>query len=125
MTLTFTLLPQRYAVARLGASEAMPPWSDGEGFVSICRTADELSVVCDESRVPAAVKAERGWRCLKVEGPFAFDVTGVAAFFTGVLANAGLSCLVISTFDTDYVLVKEAVLPDAVEALRAAGCRVD
>ena len=89
--------------------------------MSITRTAEELSIVCREDAVPGTVRADRGWRCLALQGPFALDTTGVAAEFTRVLAAAGVSVFVISTFDTDYVLVREEHLVNATQALRAGG----
>jgi hypothetical protein len=64
------------------------------------------------------VPAERGWRCLGIDGPISFETTGVAARFTGALAAHGISVFVVSTFDTDYVLVKAAKIEATVEALR-------
>jgi len=119
MPLTFTLLADRYAIARLSAADPLPSWPRGD-FVSVTRTADELSIVCREDAVPGNVRAERGWRCLALQGPFALDVTGVAAEFTRVLAAADVSVFVIATFDTDYVLVPDRTIERAVSALRAA-----
>jgi uncharacterized protein len=114
----------RYAVARLEASAPAPSWPRGD-LVSITRTPDELSIVCDEDAVPKDVRSEAGWRCLAVEGPIPFEMTGVAASLTNTLTNARISVFVLSTFDTDYVLVKDEVLDRACDALRAAGHDVD
>lgn len=119
MQLTFTLLRDRYAIARLAATAPTPDWARGD-FVSITRTPDELSVVCREDAVPRSLRADRGWRCLALQGPFALDQTGVAAEFTRVLAGAHISVFVIATFDTDYALVPERAVERAVAALRAA-----
>lgn len=115
------VLPGRYAVCRLEPADPIPSWADGEGFVSITRTGDELSITCLESRVPDGIRAERGHRCLRVEGPLPFDLTGVAASLAAPLAAAGISLLLIATFDTDYVLVRDEMLDRAAAALRAAG----
>jgi len=115
------ILPQRYAVCRLDPHEPIPGWADGDGFVSITRTPAELSIVCPESRVPDGVRAERGYRCLGVEGPLPFELTGVAASLTAPLAAAGISLLLIATYDTDYLLVREELLDRAIDALRDAG----
>ncbi len=120
MQLTFTLLPDLYAIARLGAAAPVPSWPAG-AFVSITRTADELSIVCRSDAVPATVHADRRWRCLGLQGPFALEVTGVAAEFTRVLAAAAISVFVIATYDTDYLLVPDKAIERAVSALRAAG----
>ena len=88
---------------------------------SITRTADELSVVCESKYVPGSVKSEKGWRCFKLEGPFPFTMTGVLASVLEPLAKARVSIFAVSTYDTDYVMVKEKQLGKAEKALRAAG----
>ena len=85
------------------------------------RTPDEFSIVCEEGSVPNEARAEKGWVALKLEGPFPFAMTGVLTSFTVPLAEAGISIFAVSTFDTDYVLVKREQLNDAVQALAAAG----
>ncbi|HEV2722197.1 MAG TPA: ACT domain-containing protein [Thermoanaerobaculia bacterium] len=117
----FVLLDGLYAVARLEADADTPPWAHRGAFTTITRTPHELSIVCDEGGVPDDVAAERGWRCLGIEGTIPFATTGVAARFTAALAARGISVFVVSTFDTDYVLVKAAKVEAAVEALRDAG----
>lgn len=123
--LRLRLLPGRLAAARLSGTAPVPPWADGPGVVSITRRAGELSVVCAEERVPPAVRAERGFRALEVEGPLDFQEVGVLHALTGPLARAGVSLLAVSTFDTDLVLVREETLARALEALRGAGHRVE
>ena len=87
-------------------------------------TPTEVSVVCEAAAHRHAACAERGWRFIAFVGSFAFTVTGVLASVLGPLAEAGVSILALSTFDTDYVLVKEERLPHAVAVLRACGHRV-
>jgi hypothetical protein len=117
----FTLLPDTFAVVRMQSSEEIPEWAAGGPFLSITRTSDELSIVSREISVPAGVHADRGWRCLKLEGPIPLNTIGVAAEFTSVLAKAGVSVFPIATYDTDYVLVKGDRLERAADALRSAG----
>src|SRR3954447_20925520 len=116
------VLPDTLAVCRLRASERIPSWALElhEGFVSITRTPDELSIVCDEEAVPADVEVESGWRALQLPGPIAFEQTGVLASLASPLAAAGVSIFAISTFDTDYVLVRAQDLETALEALHGA-----
>jgi hypothetical protein len=71
--------------------------------------------------VPAGVRREVGFRCLEVEGPFEFDAVGVLASLAAPLARARVPILAVSTFDTDYLLVKEVHLAAALRALRRAG----
>ncbi len=120
MNLRIVTQPQRAAVCRLAPDAAIPGWVRG-AFVSITRTHAELSIVCDADAVPPEVTADRGWRVLEVVGPFAFDVTGVAASLAGALAANGISLLLIATYDTDFVLVKEELLARAMDALRQSG----
>jgi uncharacterized protein len=117
--MTFTILDGHFAIVRLDADEAIPHWARG-AFLSITRTSDELSIVCEEGNVPDVI-ADRGWRCLKLAGPMPLDQTGVAAAFTRVLAQAGVAVFVVSTYDTDYVLVRDSMLEHASAALRASG----
>ena len=115
-----TLFPARLAVCRLAPDAALPAWPGG-AFISITRTPYELSIVCDEASVPGDVLAERGWNAFQLEGPIPFDMTGVAASLTVPLAANGISLFLISTYDTDWLLVKESVRDRAVAALRTAG----
>lgn len=119
--LRLEVLPGRYAVARLDRAAELPEWVDGPGFTSASRSDDELSVVCDEIRVPDRVHAERGFRCLRVAGPLDFAQTGVLASIAAPLADAGISIFAVSSFDTDYVLVRGDALAAAIAALAAAG----
>lgn len=119
--LALDLLPDTLAVCRLAADAPVPAWALAAPFAAVVRTRDELSVVCDEARVPAGVRAAGGWRLLKLRGPFAFDEVGVLLRAAAPLAAAGVSVLPLATFDTDYVLVPGARLADALAALRAAG----
>jgi len=123
---TLTLLDGLFAVCRLGAGAEVPAWAREPGagetaFLSVTRTPDELSIICAEPRVPATVRREGGFRLLKVEGPFDFTAVGVVSSLTAPLAGAGISVVVMSTFDTDYILVKQERVAEAAAALAAAG----
>jgi hypothetical protein len=99
----------------------VPTWATTRGFCSITRTAEELSVICLQSPVPDGVKCELDWRCFKLEGPIPFTTVGVLASLVKPLADAGISVLAISTYDTDYVLVKAADLGRAENTWRQYG----
>ena len=121
-SLTLDVLPERFAVVRLAADAAVPEWAQGAGaLVSVTRTADELSIVCPEAAVPTDLPAQRGFRGLRVRGPLDFSVVGVLASLAGPLAAAGVSLFALSTYDTDYLLVRAADLERAVAALAGAG----
>jgi hypothetical protein len=117
------LLPSRFSIYRLDPAAPLPVWAVGE-LVSLTRTADELSVVCAADAAPSGVRAESGWRAFKVLGPLDFALVGILAQLAGVLAQAGVSLFAISTYDTDYILVKEDMLGRALAALREAGNEV-
>ena len=121
MQLSLTVLPETFAVCRLTPNDAVPAWATASSLFSITRTADELSIVAPESSTPAGVRAERGWRALKLAGPIDFSLTGVLASSLDPLAAAGIGIFAISTFDTDYVLVRTESLETAIAVLRAAG----
>ncbi|HEY7096337.1 MAG TPA: ACT domain-containing protein [Terriglobales bacterium] len=118
-SLRFSRIPGEFAVCQLPSDANLPAWA--QPFFSVTRTIDELSIVCLAQQVPIDVKSERGWACFKLEGPFPFTMTGVLASFLQPLAQAQISIFALSTFDTDYVLVKEHAMVAAVEALRHAG----
>jgi hypothetical protein len=120
-SLRFTILPGSYAVARLAADAEVPAAALASGFASVTRTAAELSIVCPEEAVPAGARVEGGWAILGLVGPFPFSMVGVLASVLVPLADAGVSIFALSTFDTDYVLVRREKLADAVAALEAAG----
>jgi hypothetical protein len=121
MNLRLAVLPERLAVCRLGPEDAVPEWARAVGFSSVTRTRDELSVVCPEAAVPGEVRCERGWRSLVVAGPLDFGLVGVIASLAEPLARAGVPVFALSTFDTDYLLVKENRLAEAGAVLAAAG----
>lgn len=115
------LLEGELAVCRLDPGEPIPAWAHAGVVTSITRTPSELSIVCDAGGVPAGVRAEGPWRAFEVAGPFGFDELGVMASLAGSLAEAGVSLLAISTFDTDYLLVAAASVEAARRAFAAAG----
>ena len=119
-TFPLRLLPSSYAVARLPADATIPAWADGQGLSSITRTADELSIVCLAARVPSGVQAVRTWRAFQLVGPVPFSTTGVVSALTAPLAAAKVGVFILSTFDTDYLLVDESNLATTVATLRAA-----
>jgi uncharacterized protein len=124
MALQLRVLDGDYAVSKLDRSVAIPAWADGEGFVSISRSTDELSIVCRSARVPvddATIQSESGWVCLQLVGPFAFTLTGILLAVLKPLAAAEIGIFAVSTFDTDYVMVKHEHLTDAIEALTSDG----
>lgn len=121
VALRLSVLDDRLAVCRLEPDSEAPGWATKAGFFSVTRTTDELSIVCPEETVPDEVICEDGWRALVVEGPLDFSLVGILASISGPLADAGVSVFTISTYETDYVLVKREQLDSALSALRGAG----
>jgi hypothetical protein len=116
-----TVLPGFFAMVRLAADAPLPLWALRGDFFSITRTSEELSIVCGEDRVPSGLTAETGWRALKVQGSIALSEIGVLAGLAAPLADAKVRLFAISTFDTDYLLVRGKKLDAAIAALRSAG----
>jgi hypothetical protein len=120
--LPLEVLPDTLAICRLPPEAALPSWATApSAFVTVSRTRDELSITAVQHAVPGGVRCERDYRALRVRGTLPPDLVGILVSIAEPLARAGLSIFAISTYDTDYVLVKARDLPAAVEALRAAG----
>ena len=123
--LTLRVEPGEFAICRCGPSEPVPPWAQRGGFYSVTRTPDELSIVCPDDDVPDGVRCERAWSCVAVRGPLEFTEVGILSSLTAPLAEAGISCFALSTFDTDYVLVRSPDREPALAALRTAGHTIE
>lgn len=121
MTLTLKTVPGAFAVCRFPAATEVPHWFHPGGFASVSWSDEELSIVCDESQVPEDVQCERGWHCLMLQGPFAFELTGVLLKVLQPLAAAKIGIFAVSTFDTDYVLVKDHAFELAKRVLAESG----
>jgi uncharacterized protein len=122
--LTISILPERLAVCRLSPDAALDHAALSGNLWSITRTADELSVVLPEENVQPGWLSEDGWRALKVLGPLDFSLVGILSQLSGALAAADVSLFALSTYDTDYILVKETDLTTSVRALESIGCRL-
>lgn len=118
-----TLLAPRMAICRLDPDVALPRWVECSPFCATTRTEEELSIVCPEVAVPDQVLCQRGWRCLKIEGPLDLAEIGVLQALARPLAKAKISIFALSTYNTDYLLVKEKDLDRAIEALSQEGHR--
>ena len=124
--LHLTILAGEFAVCRLSPElVTIPTWAFAGHWYTFTRTDDELSIVCPAPLVPDDVQAERGWCLLRLTGPFPFEMTGVLAAVLAPLATEEIPIFALSTFDTDYVLLKTPDLARAVDALRGAGHLVD
>jgi hypothetical protein len=122
--LKLSLLPDVLAVCRLEPGQELPAWATGGDFSSVSRIREELSVICTSSSVPDNVRASRGWRTIKIEGPLDLDLVGILVSVAVPLAHAGIGILPVGTFDTDYILVRDRQLGEALKALRATGFNI-
>ena len=123
--LSLSLLPYKYAVCQFHPDKHIPYWALLGDFVSLTRTPEELSIVCQQDNVPDDIEAERGWRCLQVQGAFDFSAAGVHASLAIPLAEADISVLAIATYATDYLLIKEKHVERALQVLEQAGHYID
>lgn len=118
--LRLRVLSTRYGICQLAADAELPPWAAGN-LTAMVRTPDELSIVCPQEGIPGTVRCSECWRCLRVVGPLDFTLVGIIAGLTSLLAEAGISVFVFSSFDTDFLLVQENALQSAVDCLQEAG----
>jgi hypothetical protein len=119
--LTLAIFPNLFAVCRLHPDGFIPHWALLGDFVSLTRTNTELSIICPQENVPEDALAERGWHCIKADGPFDFSVAGIHASLALPLAEADISTMAIATYETDHVLVKAEELEHTVQTLTRAG----
>jgi uncharacterized protein len=118
------LLPETFSVCGLASNSPIPSQVLGSSCLSITRTADELSIVCEQSLAPLNAKIEKDWRAFKVLGKLDFVLTGILASIANPLAQAKISIFAISSFDTDYVLVREMDIVAAETVLIESGIKV-
>jgi len=116
-----SVLKDDYKVCRLNAFEGIPDGVLDTPLSSITRTAEELSIVCPNSVAPDQLKSEQKWKCLKIHGPLGFDEVGIISSLTKILADVDISVFVLSTFDTDYILVKRLNIDKAAKVLSEKG----
>ncbi|MCJ7806707.1 MAG: ACT domain-containing protein [Clostridia bacterium] len=118
--LTLSIMHEKLGICRLESGLPLPDWVGGsKNFYAITGTADETSIVCREDLIPAGLLSENNFRALKVNGPLAFSLTGILASLLNPLAAAGISVFAVSTYNTDYILIKEKNLEQAIGLLSA------
>lgn len=123
--LPLELLPDTLAICRFPAGTAMPQWADPSSpFLTVSWTGEELSITTVQHAIPTGLPCERDYRALRVRGPLPLDLIGILAAMAEPLAKAGIGIFAISTYDTDYVLVKARDLDVARVALEKAGHQI-
>lgn len=115
--LTLRLLKDTYGVCRFSKDNSIPAWALEGEFFSITKTDDELSIVCLEKNIQGNVKCEKEWRILKILGPLDFSLIGILSKVSTVLAESSISIFAVSTYDTDYIMVKEKDVDNAINVL--------
>lgn len=115
--LTMKLLKEKYSVCRFDKNNTIPTWAANGDFFSITKTEDELSIVCLKDNVPNGVKCETDWKILKVEGPLDFSLVGILSSISSLMAREKISIFALSTYDTDYILIKENDIDAAINTL--------
>jgi len=123
--LTLSLLDHQYALCRLDPYAGIPTWAARGDFWAVVRNAEEVSVLCPQENIPENVEAEPGWRTLELVGPLSFSQAGILDSVVEPLSHADISILVVSAYDTSYVLLKEEVLDQAADVLRSVGHTVE
>lgn len=119
-----SLLKEKYGVCRLDKDEAIPGWAINSDFYSVAKTMDELSIVCSQDSIPNEVNCEKDWRVLKVEGPLDFSLIGILSSISTILAQESISIFAISTYDTDYILIKSDNIDKAIDVLSKENYKV-
>lgn len=118
---TFELFPASMAISRLHPKAPFPSWAKDSELTVMARTPDEVSIICAEVVVPKGIIAERGFKLLRIKGPLDFDMIGVLSSVLSLLSEAQVSVLAFSTYDTDYIMVREKDLEKALAALYKKG----
>jgi len=122
--ISLTVLTGEFSIHKLHPSSKIPDTIQESKFYQICRTDEELSIVCETHIAMISEHEEKGWACMKVDGPLAFGLTGIIAGISKVFAESNISIFAISTYDTDYILVKHQSLDNSIKALKANGYAV-
>lgn len=125
MEMELKILKDTYAICKFKPDSNMPNPLINSDFFSVTKTQDELSVVCKQSQITAnQIEINRDWRILKIIGPLDFSLVGIIAEISGLLSKSKISIFTISTYDTDYILVKNKNLEKAVEVLESNGKKI-
>jgi hypothetical protein len=110
-------LKEKFAVCHFDKKSKIPDWLKESVFYFVGKTDDELSIICQQEKIPGGVLAEKNWKAFKVKGPLGFTLTGVVSSISKPLADAKISILYVSTYETDYIFVEEKNFEKAKEIL--------
>jgi hypothetical protein len=118
------LLEGTFGICRLDKNASVPEWAFRSEFFSVARTPDELSIVGLQACIPEGVDCDLGWKCLKVESPFEFDLSGMVSTIAALIAERKIDMFIVATQDSDYIMVREHDFAQAVGAISQAGYSV-
>ena len=123
--LVLSVLFETFTIHKLSPDESIPEEILKSNYYSVSKTENELSLVCSEVIEVQSLQSSKGWKCIKVAGPLDFNLTGILAGISDILAKENISIFAISTFDTDYILVRTQDLSSARTTLRQAGYKFE
>ena len=123
--LVLSVLFETFTIHKLSPDASIPEEILKSNYYSVSKTENELSLVCSEKIEVQSLESSKGWKCLKVKGPLDFNLTGILAGISDILAQANISIFAISTFDTDFILVRSQDLPSARNKLKKAGYKFE
>jgi hypothetical protein len=115
------ILDENFSICKLDKNDSIPKWLNNSDFYSIVRTNEEMSIVSKTKNIPDGVVAEHGWKCFKVDSIMEFELVGIINSITGPLSIAEISVFVVSTYNTDYIMIKEEKIEEAKAVLEETG----
>jgi len=121
VNLVLSVLSETFTIHKLSSDVSIPEEILKCNYYSVSKTENEVSLVCSEVIEVQSLQSSKDWKCIKVKGPLDFDLTGILAGISDILAQANISIFAISTFDTDYIFVKKHDLSSATTKLRQTG----
>ena len=123
--LVLSVLSETFTIHKFSPEASIPEEILTSNYYSVSKTENELSLVCSELIEVQSLQSSKGWKCIKVAGPLDFNLTGILAGISDILAQANISIFAISTFDTDYILVRSQYLSSARTQLKKAGYKFE
>ena len=125
VNLVLSVISETFTIHKLSPDLSIPEEILKSNYYSVTKTDNELSVVCSELIEVKSLQSSKGWKCIKVKGPLDFNLTGILAGISDILSQGNISIFAISTFDTDYILVRTHDLSSATTKLRQSGYKFE
>jgi uncharacterized protein len=126
MDLNLIVLKNLYAICKLDKDSSIPDWVNKSDFYSLTSTMDELSIVCNQAGIKpdANFLVDKDWRCLKIDSVLDLSLIGIIADISNIFKDNKIPIFTVSTYNTDYILVREQNLNTAIECLRVKGYKI-